>query len=439
MRGPLDAYENIASPLTNETRMTSDTAEKAGMETMADVDVPSTESAKPVIEIGWIVAGELESPDGQAVGLARSSATRWLKDTFPEFEWRMPLEVRDELLSTQLVESVKLLDYGVTERNLRHWDFAVIITPADLKSHYKPDAISVVSRSLQAAAISTVRIDPRSVRREVSSEERVQRMAARLQSLVIHMVAHLAGLEHDADPGSYMQDFQSIEDLDRADSLSQCQATLLRKGLQEVADARLEEQADARRRGRLRFYLQAAWINRRPIAKAIARARPWQFPFRLSRLTTAAASAMAVFLITAEAWELGLSQTSVTVLGLTLCSLVLTTLYVLSKQRLLLRREQNRLTEMSVITNVSTVVIVLLGMVTTFAVLAGVTLVVSQILFRPALVSSWAASVEHTVGFFPTVKLAMFVASAGMAIGALGASFEDNQYFRHITFVDEEI
>jgi len=33
----------------------------------------------------------------------------------------------------------------------------------------------------------------------------------------------------------------------------------------------------------------------------------------------------------------------------------------------------------------------------------------------------------------------MFVASVGMVTGALGASFEDQHCFRHMTFVDEEI
>jgi hypothetical protein len=34
--------------------------------------------------------------------------------------------------------------------------------------------------------------------------------------------------------------------------------------------------------------------------------------------------------------------------------------------------------------------------------------------------------------------MAGFIASLGIAIGALGASFEEHQYFRHIAFIDEE-
>lgn len=411
----------------------------ADLEATTDQQSPSSGRLKPPIDIGWIAAGKLDAPDREAIEAARAKSIEWLSQCFPEFQWRMPLEVRDEVPSSQPVESVELLDYGVSERNLRRWDFAVVITSADLKTHYNPDAIAVVSRSLQGAVISTVRIDPRATRRDVTATERAERMSVRLQSLVIHLVAQLVGLEHDAEPRSYMSDYQTLEDLDGADRLGQDQIELLRVGLQEVADARLEEQTDARQTGLLRFYLRAAWINRRPIAKAIVRAKPWQFPFRLSRLTTAAASAMAVFLITAESWELGMSQTPGTVFGLTIGSLVLTTIYVLAKQRLLLKRGKHRLTELSVVTNFSTVAIVLVGMLTTFLALAGVSLISSQVLFRPSVVASWAATVKHPDEFFSYVKLSMFIASAGMAIGALGASFEDNHYFRHITFVDEEI
>ena len=35
--------------------------------------------------------------------------------------------------------------------------------------------------------------------------------------------------------------------------------------------------------------------------------------------------------------------------------------------------------------------------------------------------------------------MSAFVASVAILIGALGASFEEQHYFRHVIFVDEEI
>ena len=272
-------------------------------------------SLRPLIEIGWIMAGALDELDREAIEEAQQDAKDWLCRTFSEFEWKMPMVWRDEANHALRVEPVQLLDYGVTECNLRHWDFTLIVTAADLVSHYKSNALSVVSRSLQAGVISTARIGPYADQYENTAKGRILLLASRLRALTIHLIGHLAGLEHEDDPESFMAGFETVECLDSAKYLGPGQTEQLRAGLQEVADQRLEEKADVQQAWTLRFYLQAAWINRRQIAEAVVQANPWQFPFRLSRLTTGAASAMLILMVTAEAWELGLSQSGLVLSG----------------------------------------------------------------------------------------------------------------------------
>ena len=63
-------------------------------------------------------------------------------------------------------------------------------------------------------------------------------------------------------------------------------------------------------------------------------------------------------------------------------------------------------------------------------------------IFPTLLIASWAEStVEHAsqISLLARPQMAIFAASLGILIGALGASFESNHYFRHIIFVDEEI
>jgi hypothetical protein len=54
-------------------------------------------------------------------------------------------------------------------------------------------------------------------------------------------------------------------------------------------------------------------------------------------------------------------------------------------------------------------------------------------------VQNWAASEANPIGADDYAVFVAFVASLGLLIGALGASFESQDYFRHITYVDEEI
>lgn len=394
---------------------------------------------RPLIEIGWIVAGRMDEPDRKAAAAAREESRHWLQESFPEFEWKVSLVERFEAVQDRRVAPVDLLDYGVTEGKLRRWDFSIVITAADLISHYKNEAFAVVSRALQAAVISTARIDPRANQPDVASDQRITLMTQRICAIAIHMIGHLAGLEHETDPTSFMFDFDTVAELDPVNSLGVERSRQLRTALQRIADSRLEEKKDVRKTWSALFYLQAAWINFRPIVQAVWQARPWQFPFRFSRLTTAAASAMAVLMITAEVWELSLLQPPTRLGGLAAAAILLTTVYVVFRQRLFVQREHLPISELSVVTNISTFLIVLVGMAATFVFLALVTFTVGNLFFAPRLISSWAATTSVAGNLSAYIKLATLVASVGMFIGALGASFESHQYFRHITFVDEEL
>jgi hypothetical protein len=264
-------------------------------------------------------------------------------------------------------------------------------------------------------------------------------MAGRIRALVMHTIGHLGGLEHDEDPASFMARFEVVGDLDKSDDLNDEARRRLQRGLREVADRRLEEQAGMRSAWRPWFYAKATWINRRQLLDAIWQAKPWQFPFRLSRVTTAAVSAALILTTTAEAWEVGIRQPAILLLLLAAATIGATTLYVLRKQRLMVRREHARLSELSVVTNVSTLSVVLAGMTAMFVFLWLATGAIAALFYRPAIVAHW---VPRAGGLPLTAlygKLASFVASLGLVIGALGASFEQQHYFRHITFVDEEI
>ncbi len=58
------------------------------------------------------------------------------------------------------------------ERNIKRWDYTIVVTGADLIGHYKVDALAAVSRTFESAVISTVRIDPRAARQTVDDDER---------------------------------------------------------------------------------------------------------------------------------------------------------------------------------------------------------------------------------------------------------------------------
>ena len=398
----------------------------------------SNDNRAQLIEIGWIIVGRIDETDRSAIYQARDHLTTSLEQIFSEFTWRMPIIQREEWRQSYRAEPAALLEYSTIERDIRHWDFVFIVTDIDLVSHYKPYALGALSRSVSTGIISTARLDPQATHPDATQEERLVIMTRRLCALALHIFGRLNGLPHHDCSQSYMYDVSTIDDLDNMRHFTDEQVEQLEANLHEVGDLRLEEEASSTRPQPLWFYCRGAWRGRADIARAILQAKPWQYPFRLSRLTTAAISTLLIFLITAEAWDLGMSQTAGLVSALSCSALLVTSLYILRRQRLLMRREITGLSEQTVITNISVIAVVVLGMLTTYALLFFAALALITLFFHHKLVMEWAASLDGQITTVHYVILAAFVSSLGLLIGALGASFEQPHYFRHVTYIDEE-
>lgn len=398
----------------------------------------SGDGDEQLIELGWLIVSNLEKVYLEAVDQGRREMLELLSQQFDQFEWRMPMVQRSGPAQRKHEEPAFLLDEGVTERDIRHWDFAFVITSADLNSYYTPYALATPSRAVSVAAISTARLSPEQPALLTDRDERVSVMANRVCVLGMHLLGDLNGLSHRDEPEAFMHRPEEVGELDDMAEYSLEEKGQMIMELSQVADARLEETPQAEQSGVLPFYLKAAWIGCDDIASAVVQAKPWEFPFRLSRLTAVAISTMLVLLMTAEAWELGMSQSWQFVLGLSLLALVGGSTFVLKRQKLLVHRGPRRLTEQTVFTNMSTSILVFVGMTTVYLMLFLLALLLSVTMFSPGLVEGWAASVGASIRVRHYLVLAGFVASLGVLIGALGASMEGQQYFRHITFVDEE-
>ena len=400
-------------------------------------DRPSNEG---LIEIGVVVAGEIDPVDSRGLQIGAEQFREWLEEHFAEFQFRLPTIRRPELMSQGRAEPSVLLQRASEQRDARHWDFCFLVTDAELIGTYSPFCSAVVSRPLDAAVFTLSLLDPQAADERLDEQVRGEQIGRRLGQLMLMGMAHLLGLPRDERPDSLASESSSGEPASEVAVFSAQQLDRQRAALAEIADERLEE-GRGRRMGLPAFAAWAAWINRREVLQAVVAARPWQFPRRLSRLTIAAVSTVTILLMTAEAWDLGLSQDLLHRTGLVVFSLLATTSYVIRQQQLLVRRGR-RHTEQTIVTTVSAIGIVLTGMSVTWMTLWAMAAVASLVLFDNALIVAWAASTDLSVTdalILERLRMSAFAASAGLLIGSLGASFESQNYFRHIIFVDEEI
>ena len=393
----------------------------------------------PAVVVGWVQAGPLDEQQRAALKAARRHVREALARELPGFAWALPLVRRRDLAPAGLkAEPVDLLDAGAAERAVAGWDFALVVTAADLHARHRPFTLATPSLALASAALSLARLDPglRGARR--TPAERAEATGRRLAALALHALGHLNGLGHEDDPEAWMHAPKTPADLDRPAHFTDDSREELEGELADVADPRMEERARFRRLSDAAFTARALRLGWADVADTVLQIRPWLFPFQLSKLTTAAFSTLVILVITAEAWDLGTRQPPLRVAALSVVALAATSVYLVRKQHLLARRHGRGRTEQQVVTSASIVVALGLGMATTYALLFGATVALAALFFDGVILAGWAASLGEPVGVGHVLAFAGFVAALGIGVGALGASFEEQTYFRYVAYVDEE-
>ncbi|GAB5535416.1 MAG: ATP synthase subunit alpha [Rubricoccaceae bacterium] len=400
---------------------------------------PGVERRPPVV-VGWVQAGPLDEGQREAFKQARALVRSALRRQLPDFAWTFPLVRRRDLVSaSEQVEPIMLLDAGATERRLGGWDFVLVVTAADLHAWTRPFALATPSQALDAAVLSLARLDLNPHDRALDPTERTEILSHRLAALTLHAFGHLNGLDHEADPEAVMHAPRSPADLDTSSlSFTDANRAEIEEEVADVADPRMEEETAFERLGDAAFALKAILLNWADVADTVLQIRPWRFPFQLSKLTTAAFSTLVVLIMTAEAWDLGTRQPVGLIVSMSLVAILGTSAYLVRKQALLASRLGQARSEQHVVQAVSILLALSLGMATTWALLFGTTMLLGSILFDGAIVDGWAANLGQPVGPGHRLVFSGFVAALGLLVGALGASFEDQTYFRHVAYVDEE-
>ncbi len=425
---------------------------------------------RQVVEVGWVLVGRFDKSLSKAIRRARAAFAVVMRETFPEFAWRVPLIISGSQPATEgqgihAVEPVGLLDIGLRERETNRWDFAMVVWSGELIGYEISTPIGAPSAAVGCAAIGAARLfqpcaDPND---KQCQRQSIERTSTRCAHLAAHLLGHLVGLGHVDDPTGFMHAPRSLDDLERMQRFIPETVEKLRAELVDVADPRLEEEEASRdespathsepwtrhRAKALRFALVAAWRNRSDVWGIVSRIRPWTIPLRLGRLAAAAVSTLAILLLTAETWEASMNQPAWRVMLIGGMSIIVASSYLIRRQRLLVHvgrgdsayhgKRPARLSEQRSVGNVAVTIAVTLGMATTYLLIFVAAFVVAWTFYPARVVQNWASTVPSTIHLGHYFCLAGVVAALGLTIGALGAGFEPRGYVRHVAYVDEEI
>lgn len=388
----------------------------------------------PWVEIGWVVVPSVSEELQQSVVEAAHLVQRHLGRTFPQYRFHSAVVRRNIPDARGLRELIDLVDLGSFEREASGWDFACVVADEDLHAYEKRFTFGAPASSFNVCALSIARLRPADSASERSSN--CDALASRVMALFLHLFGHLNDLPHEAATSNYMYALHNAADLDHMTEFSVRGLALLDDELRKEADTRVEE--EAQRRSALQFYVASAWRNREDIVQSVVKAKPWAFMLRLSKLATTAVSALIILMLTEEAWYLGTSQSGWAVALSSVTAVASTAGYVLRRQGLLRRARGRTLSEQRVASNVSVGCIVLAAMLATYVCLFLMSLGFALLAFPESMLRSWASHSVLPLVYSDYLAMAGFVATIGVVLGALGASFEEAKYFRHAAIIDEE-
>lgn len=396
----------------------------------SDNFVPGAAEPRPKVELGWVIArfssSEPQNRDvHERVRAGAKLAVDELSQRYPKYEFKSVVIERHVNESAQR-SLVDLMDLGLIEREAHYWDFACVVTEKELKAYEKSFALGAPASALNICVVSLAKLA------EDADHALVER---RLKALFFHLFGHLNDLPHSDVPGDYMLPPEESADLDPMKHYSESSWKKLDIELGKEADLRVEEEAELR--SRAGFYIETMLRNRSDIIHSVVKARPWYFVLRLSKLATTATSTLVILLLTAESWDLGTSQPPIGVAGASFIAVGLTTSYLLHRQGLLSRGRSSALTEQRAAMNISVAIIVWLAMFTTYACLFAISYAIASVAFSPSLLKEWVSHTS-TFGYSEVLTMSGFVATLGVVLGALGASFEEAKYFRYAALIDEE-
>ena len=379
----------------------------------------SASNNPPLVSIGWLLA--VDERDAARIE-AFQQASQLLRDSlaqqFPQFRWEMPFIRRGFHAPHGALEPLALLEMGVHEKTYHaDWDFVLVVVPNELHARQRIFTIGVPSSALEVGVLSSARINW-----GVNFSDHVAALAA-------HILGHMWGLEHDSD--GLMAAPENCEHLAMIDYTPDQKATIIDR-LDEVSDQRLEERK--RQWNWFTFHWHTFWADPKGILIDILGYRPWVMPFRMGRLTSAAAVSIIFALMGSEAWDIGTRLPVAKLLIGSLVSIGIATQFIYFGQNLGQIARDVGWREQITRTHIVLYSTLLVGMSSLWLILFLVSLAI-LIGIPTEATQKWLAV---QLSFEDLLHHAAFMAALGVSAAALGGNLEDEEDLKVRLFYDEE-
>lgn len=362
------------------------------------------------VHIGWTCEG--------AVALWKQrvkNVETYFMDKFPNFTWKFEFYSNPPTIFEYDCSQIEVIEKLYHIKNKRHWDLVFGIGRGAVR---KSQSLVYASSILDVGCISQNMLERRNVDKDDSFA----------QQLIVLLIAHLSGVN--------VQD----KKLRASMHLSKREIMAMEQCLFEIADPRVEEEmGQGTKLRKWVLILRSLWRGKIEIVSTAWKGRPWQLFISLPKMTAANFSALAILLLTGEAWDLGMSLGLNNSIFLATLSIFGPMTYLITRHKLFFYRSNARMTEQQITTQTSALLLVISGFLFNYFILCLIVNFLAYFIYPSSLIMNWTP----TLGQYPSnihyFTMSIFIAGASLAIGALGAAFESRSDFQKILLVDFEM
>jgi hypothetical protein len=379
------------------------------------------ETECPLVSIGLVLNAGEPSEVREIARWLRDTLEESLRHDLPGFTWALPIIYRHDFPAERPQDPLSLLEFGSDLKIEYGLDFVLAITSEPLLARFDQSVNGVPSVMLETGVLSIARqLDqgtPRYVRRSVLG-------------LCRHVLGHLFGLDHSEDTVMRPREFwNAAEPLDWSIKEKKEIAAML----QEIADPRLEETAEAAR-SPLRFHAQVLVREGASLAREILTFRSWMMILHLGRFTAATAVSIIFLFLSAEAWEMGAAIGSRWLDLISFLILILATLSLYFGQNLQAVGRADRMMEQAVRSRIILFGTLFVGLASFWINLFLISLGVIYLLPDSVLIS-WSGLAGKAL---PMAHFAKIMATFGILASSLGGNLEEEHDLKAVLVYTEE-
>ncbi|MCW8193798.1 hypothetical protein F6455_03230 [Proteobacteria bacterium 005FR1] len=255
-------------------------------------------------------------------------------------------------------------------------------------------------------------------------------------ALLLHMLGHLLGLDHrERNASEVMAPFRWRE-LDAATPrFSQSEERALKLRSRQLPERELRGSGPL---ASLVFHFVMILRHPREVLVPLFRSKAFFLPFSLPGLATAAVAPTLILVFSAETWDVGLNMSSGIAALFAILIVLLASFYLVRIQSLFFpRKEKQTVTEHLAVANGVVFLSMLLACLGLFVMVVALMLAIQLYVFPENLMRTWPTLTDPEIGWGDQLRLAVFIATVGVATGALAGGLENRSVIQQLALFED--